>query len=459
MKNPIKKNSQHIIEIEAVTAKGFGIGYVNDFTLFVDGGLPGDKLVIHILKIKTRYGYGKILEIVTPSPSRIKSLCPISNHCGGCQWQHCEYQAQLGFKKQIVIDALERIGGIENPPVNDVIGMKNPERYRNKAVFPIVPTDNKKGFAIGMYAPRSHRIIEVEDCGIQHEAHINILQLIKEHMKYYSITAYDETTHTGLMRHIMIRTSLATEEVMIVLVINGKNIPGEGLLSEKLSEIGVTTVIINSHESKGNAILGNHFRTLHGQGFICERLGCENPITYQLSAPSFFQVNPVQAAVLYETAINQAQLDSTQTVIDAHVGVGGVALYAAKHAKNVIGVDIVPSAIEDAKKNAALNGTENAEFILGAAEEVIPAMLSEGIMAQVVFLDPPRKGCEPDLLDAIIAAKVERIVYISCDPATLARDVKRLVSGGYNLSAVQPVDMFPMTGKVETSALLLRDNT
>jgi len=470
MKGAVKKNSQHIIDIQSVTAKGFGVGYVQDFTLFVEGGLPGDKLLVHILKVKPRYGYGKILNIVAPSPSRIKSPCPVSDRCGGCQWQNCDYQAQLGFKKQIVIDALERIGGIANPPVRDVIGMENPQRYRNKAVFPVVPADNNDGFAIGMYAPRSHRIIEVEDCGIQHIAHVKVLAVVKEHMRRHKITAYDETAHKGIMRHIVIRTSLATKEVMTILAINNEAIPGETELTEKLTEIGVTTAIINRHHSRGNAVLGDDFRVLYGQGFIRESLGSEKPIEYQLSAPSFFQVNPVQAAVLYDTAISQAQLDGTQTVIDAHVGVGGVALYAARNSKGVIGVDIVPSAISDAKVNAALNGIENAEFILGAAEEVIPALLQSKAeettlallpvaTAQVVFLDPPRKGCEPALLDALIAAKIQRIVYISCDPATLARDIKRLVSEGYALADAQPVDMFPMTGKVETTVLLCRNDT
>ncbi|MCL2839944.1 MAG: 23S rRNA (uracil(1939)-C(5))-methyltransferase RlmD [Defluviitaleaceae bacterium] len=446
----IKKNSQQRIEIQSATAKGFGLGYVNDFAVFVDGALPGDILLVHILKVKTRYGYGKILEIITPSPSRIESPCPVSHHCGGCQWQHCDYQAQLRFKKKIVTDALVRIGGIENPGVNDVMGMENPRRYRNKAVFPIVPAKNKNGFTIGMYMPRTHRMVEVEDCNIQHEAHIKILVVLKEHMRRHSISAYDEVTHTGLMRHIMIRTSIATGEIMVVLVANGKGIPAEGEICEKLKNLGVTTAIFNSNKSKGNVILGDGFRTLFGKGFISEKLG---EIEYQLSAPSFFQVNPVQAAILYDVAIAQARLDGTQTVIDAHVGVGGVALYAAKNARHVIGIDIAPSSIEDAKKNAELNGITNTKFILGAAEEIIPQMLPTE-SAQVVFLDPPRKGCEAALLDALIAAKIPCIVYISCDPATLARDIKRLVGGGYKLNAVQPVDMFPMTGKVETSVLL-----
>lgn len=462
----MKKNSRHAIEIREVTAKGFGIGNIGGFAVFVDGALPGDVVSALIVKVKKTYAYAKILQIITPSPFRIKSPCAVSEKCGGCQWQHCEYSAQLGFKKQIVTNALERIGGVKNPPVFDVLGMENPARYRNKAVFPIVPAKNRDGFAIGMYAPRSHRLVEVADCGIQHAAHVEILAAVKDFMRRRKISAYDETTHTGIMRHVVIRTSLATGEVMVILVANGR-LPA-GL------ELDAATVLVNKNTSRGNTIFGEEFRVLTGGGFIRERLG---DIEYQLSAPSFFQVNPVQARVLYETAIAQAGLDGTQIVIDAHAGVGGVALFAAKHAKHVLGVDIVKTAVADAKKNAALNGIENAEFICGAAEEIIPLLLSSrgetffGKKASprtplqknshfncidVIFLDPPRKGCDAALLDALIAAQIPKIVYISCDPATLARDVKILTVGGYKLTAAQPVDMFPFTGKVETSVLLCR---
>ena len=448
------KNSRHVIEITDVTAKGFGIGYTDDFVIFIDGGLPGDIIETHIVKVKKTYGYGKIIAIKTPSPVRIKSPCAVSQHCGGCQWKHCEYQAQLGFKKQIVKSALEKIGGLEKPPVFDVIGMDNPERYRNKAVFPIVPVKNKDGFAIGMYAPRSHRIIEVSDCGIQHEAHVEILASLKKHMRRYKITAYDETTHKGLMRYIIVRTGskCGKPEIMVVLVINGQRIPQFEELKNAFITLGVSTILINKNNLKSNVILSDDFQILHGDGAIHEKIG---EITYQLSAPSFFQVNPVQTKVLYETAIAQAELDGTQTVIDAHAGVGGVALFAAKYAKKVIGVDIVASAVSDAQKNAALNGISNAEFICGAAEAVIPKLMeSENMCPDVVFLDPPRKGCDPVLLDALITAGIEKIIYISCDPATLARDVKHLITGGFSLTAVQPIDMFPFTGSVETCVTL-----
>jgi len=466
MKTGLKphKNSQHTIEIVDVTAKGFGVGYIDGFTIFVDGALPGDSLRAVIIKVKTRYGYGKILEILKPSPSRKRSDCVVSTGCGGCQFQHFEYSAQLALKTRVVFDALTRIGGVENPNVLDVIGMNSsvldeqipqevtgPFRYRNKAVFPVVPTASAGGFAIGMYAPRSHRLIEITDCNIQHQAHVSVLKALKEHMHRHKITAYDEVAHSGLVRHVMIRTSWATGEVMVVVVINGDEFPAEMEFCDRLE---VSTVVINSNKKKNNTILGNDFRVLRGTGSIRERIG---HVEYQISAPSFFQVNPVQMKALYDAALRQAALTGTETVLDAHVGAGGVALYAAANAREVIGVDIVQPAIDDAHKNAAINGIENARFICGAAEEVIPAMLSSGeTHTDIIFLDPPRKGCEKTLLDAIITAQIEKIVYISCDPATLARDVKLLVAGGYKVVEAQPVDMFPMTGKVECSVLLCR---
>ena len=447
----IKKNDKITIEIENVTSKGFGVAKVKDFVLFVDGGLPGDKLAAKVLKVKPSYGYGKILRIITPSPHRIESLCPVSDKCGGCQWQHCDYQAQLGFKKQIVTDALTRIGGLNDPPVADCLGMEVPQPYRNKAVFPVVPIEGGD-FAIGMYAPRSHRIIPIDKCAIQHPVHEPVIKIVGDFMRRHKIKAYDETTHTGVMRYVLIRTSQATGEIMVVLAVNADGLPKENKLVTALTAIGATTVLINRHKARGNAVMGDDFRVLTGEGYIREKIG---QVWYQLSAPSFFQINPVQAAVLYDIAMEMANLEGGHVVMDAHVGVGGVALAAAGLAKQVIGVDIVPEAIRDAEKNAAINGIKNAKFICGAAEDIIPKMLASGDAApDVIFLDPPRKGCDKVLLDAIIAARVKTIVYISCDPATLARDIKRLAEGGYNLTAAQPVDMFPMTGKVEVCCRL-----
>jgi len=441
----VKKNQLLTIEIENVTAKGFGVSRVDDFVLFTEGAITGDKILARVIKVKTRYGYGKLEKILRPSPHRIKSPCPVSAKCGGCQWQDCDYQAQLGFKQAIVADNLARIGGIANPPMSEIIGMDVPQPYRNKAVFPVVPTPG--GFEIGMYMPRSHRIVPVEHCAIQHPAHVPVLAALRQHMTAYDIPAYDETLHKGIMRYVIVRTSLATGEIMVVLTVNANGVPQEEELLETLTGIGATTIVINRNREKGNTIMGSGFRVATGPGFIRERIG---QIWYQLSAPSFFQVNPVQTAKLYDAAIQMAGLTGHETVMDAHVGVGGVALQAAGSARAVIGVDIVEEAIRDAEVNAAINGITNAKFVCGAAEEVIPEMLASGAaVPDVVFLDPPRKGCENALLDALTQAKVKTIVYISCDPATLARDVKRLVAGGYELEAVQPVDMFPMTGKVE----------
>jgi 23S rRNA (uracil1939-C5)-methyltransferase len=459
----VNKNAVFSLDIENVNAKGFGVGRVNDFVLLVDGALPAERLEVRVIKLKTRYGYGKILRILKPSPHRIKSPCAVSAHCGGCQFQHCDYPEQLKIKKKIVADALIRIGGIENPPVSDVSGMSSPSpspcfRYRNKGVFPVTPAQNADGFALGMYMSRSHKIVEISDCLIQHPAHARVLSVVKAYMRQNKITAYDEVLHKGLMRQIMLRTSLATKEIMVVLVINGERLPKENELAELLAaKEEATTVIINPHTARSNAVLGERFRVLSGSGYIKEAIG---DVRYRISAPSFFQVNSLQAAVLYATALDM--MGEANDVLDAHAGAGGIALFAAKRAKRVVGVDISAPAIEDAINNAALNGINNVQFVTGAAEELIPKWLSpdypfpgEPFKPDAIFLDPPRRGCEPPLLDALVSAKIPKIIYISCDPATLARDIKRLCAGGYKLEAVQPIDMFPYTGHIECVALLL----
>ena len=447
-----QKNSMARIEVRAVTSKGFGIGDIDGFTVFVDGLLTGDVADVQVIKVKKRYGYAKTVHIEKPSPARIKSPCPHSARCGGCQWQHCDYEKQLEFKKMFVYDALERIGGVKNPPVADVARMEfgDGPSYRNKAVFPIVPHKNKSGFAIGMFAARSHNIIEVENCLIQHKAHVNLLECLKKHMREHKVPAYDENLHDGLMRFIMVRTS--GDEVMVVLVINGIKIPSEVKLVPALTSAGATTVLVNINRSRGNTILGADYRTLYGSGYITESIG---ELSYRVSPSTFFQVNTKQAKKLYDIAIRQAGLKDDMTVVDAHVGAGGVLLHAARLAKKAVGIDIVESAIKDARKNAELGGINNAEFVLADACEVLPEILAKH-KPDVVFLDPPRKGCEAKLLEGIIEAKTKKIVYISCDPATLSRDVRILCEGGYALEKAEPLDMFPFTGKVETSCLLVR---
>jgi 23S rRNA (uracil1939-C5)-methyltransferase len=447
----MKKNDIFELEITGTDADGFGIGKPDGFAVFVEGALPGDKILARALKVKPRYAYGKIEKLITPSPYRKSAddanICPHHTRCGGCQWQHCDYDAQLMFKKNIVTDALTRIGRIENPNVADVIGAQVPYRYRGKAVFPIGPN------GAGVFAARSHRIIPIDDCNIQQESHKEFIRVINEYIKEFNVPVYDEITHTGLPRHLMVRKSFHSSEVMVCVTVNGTELPHSEELCARLTEAGASTVLISVHTKKGNAVLGDRFKILTGPGFITERIG---GVDYQLSARSFFQVNPAQTKVLYDKAIEAADLSPSGAVIDAHAGVGGVALYAARAVCRVCGVEIVPEAVEDAKRNAALNGMDNAAFCLGAAETVIPELLNGGERFDAVFLDPPRKGCGAELLTAIIEAEIPKVIYISCDPATLARDIKILADGGYTLRTIQPVDMFPQTGEVECVCLLTR---
>jgi len=469
--NPLRKNAAVILDIDNVNAKGFGIGRVDDFVLFVEGALPGERVEAHVIKLKPRYGYAKIVRIITPSPSRITPRCTVASACGGCQFQHCDYAAQLAIKKQMVIDAFVRIGGIADPPVAEVLGYAYgqtaatdvPEQdtpttwfYRNKGIFPVAPANNADGFAIGMYAARSHRLVQIDECLLQHPAHKRVLFVVRNHMRTHHITPYDETTHTGLMRQVMVRTAAATGEVMVVLVANCDRLPAEDALAQTLArEAGATTVLINPHTTRGNTVLGKHFRILSGSGYIEESIGA---VRYRISPQSFFQVNSHQVKVLYDVALHMA--GDANHIIDAHVGAGGITLYAAHqaaaHGRDLyaLGIDTVPAAIADAQKNAERNGMHDINFVIGAAEEVIPKLLEIAVPPQVVFLDPPRKGCGTPLLDALITAKIPKVVYISCDPATLARDVKLLCAGGYRLNQIQPVDMFPHTGHVECVAEL-----
>lgn len=469
----LRKNGIYEINIEDVDAEGFGVGRVNNFTVFVADALPGDRLRTRLLKIKPRYAYGKIEKILKSSPHRITGKpeaiapdesrsfivpCPVAARCGGCQFQHSDYAAQLMWKKKMVTDALTRIGRVEAPPVMEVIGMDNPYHYRNKAQFPVGPDADGRGTAIGFYAPRSHRIVPVTHCNIQHPSHESVLNVVRAYMARYRVEPYDEASHQGLLRHVVIKAAAGTPDSMVALVINGRTLPHEQKLAAELTAAGATTVIINSHTERTNVVIGKHSRVLTGDGYIREYVG---DIVYRLSVHSFFQVNPVQTKILYDAALALGGFTGAETAIDAHAGVGGVALYAAHAARYVYGVEIVPEAVADAKFNAEHNHLKNVCFIQGAAETVIPALLADGgqwakeaVPADIILLDPPRKGCGAELLQAVIKAQIPKVVYISCDPATLARDIRLLREGGYTLEKVQPVDMFPMTGKVECVALL-----
>ena len=448
---PVKKNEHYIIDIHDLGTRAEGIGKVDDFTIFIEKALPGDKIEARIIKVKKNFAFGKLIKIIGPSPLRQQAKCPVAGECGGCQLQHLTYQGQLDYKRKKVQDVLERIGKVENVEVKPTLGMENPYTYRNKAQFPVRKENGQ--LKIGFFAPRSHRIIDTDTCDIQHESNTEIIATVRRFLLDYDISIYDEEKHKGLVRHIVTKVGFHTGELMVCIVINGNTLPHSDVLVEKLSTIkGMTSIVLNHNKAKGNVILSSQITNLYGESTIRDYIG---DIQFEISPLSFFQVNPVQTEVLYGKALEFAGLTGNETVWDAYCGIGSISLFLAQKAKMVYGVEIVPEAIEDAKRNAALNKIENVEFIVGLAEEVIPEKFKEeGIKADVIVVDPPRKGCDEKLLETIIEMAPKRIVYVSCDPGTLARDLNYLSQKGYSVAEVQPVDMFPMTGHVESIILM-----
>ncbi len=450
----IKKNEDYIIAIEDMGTEGEGVGKIDGFTLFVKDALPGDIARVKVVKEGKTYGYGRLMEVITPSEYRVEAVCPVARQCGGCQIQEMSYEAQLAFKEKKVQNNLERIGKIEPSSYEmcTIIGMEEPYHYRNKAQFP-VGTDRDGNIVTGFYAGRTHSIIPCDDCAIGDNINACILAIIKSHMKKYNIKPYDEEKHTGLVRHILIRRGFTTGEIMVCIIINGMELKGSSELVDELKAIEkMTSISLNINREKTNVIMGKTVIDLYGEGYITDYIG---DVKFRISPLSFFQVNPVQTRKLYGKALEFAGLTGNEIVWDLYCGVGTISLFLAKSAHKVYGVEIVPEAIEDARKNASLNNITNAEFFVGKAEEVVPKMYKEcGIGADVVVVDPPRKGCDEKLLETMIEMNPERIVYVSCDSATLARDLKYLRENGYEVKKVQPVDMFPHTGHVETVVLL-----
>ena len=450
----IKKNEDYIIAIEDMGTEGEGVGKIDGFTLFVKDALPGDIARVKVVKEGKTYGYGRLMEVITPSEYRVEAVCPVARQCGGCQIQEMSYEAQLAFKEKKVQNNLERIGKIEPSyyEMCTIIGMEEPYHYRNKAQFP-VGTDRDGNIVTGFYAGRTHSIIPCDDCAIGDNINACILAIIKSHMKKYNIKPYDEEKHTGLVRHILIRRGFTTGEIMVCIIINGMELKGSSELVDELKAIDkMTSISLNINREKTNVIMGKTVIDLYGEGYITDYIG---DVKFRISPLSFFQVNPVQTRKLYGKALEFAGLTGNEIVWDLYCGVGTISLFLAKSAHKVYGVEIVPEAIEDARKNASLNNITNAEFFVGKAEEVVPKMYKEcGIGADVVVVDPPRKGCDEKLLETMIEMNPERIVYVSCDSATLARDLKYLRENGYEVKKVQPVDMFPHTGHVETVVLL-----
>lgn len=451
-----RKNDLVTLEIEDCGIDGEGIGKADGFTVFVKDAVIGDTVTAKIMKSKKHYGYGKLMEILKPSPYRVEPKCTFARQCGGCQLQALSYEQQLVFKTNKVKGHLERIGGFKDLPMEPIIGMDEPYHYRNKAQFPV--GRNKEGKIItGFYAGRTHTIIENRDCALGVPENKEVLDRVISHMEKWNIAPYDETTGNGLVRHVLIRYGYFTGEVMVCLILNGTKLPHEDELTEKLREIkGMTSITINVNKKKSNVILGEEIRILWGQGYITDKIG---DISYQISPLSFYQVNPKQTQKLYAKALEYADLHGDETVWDLYCGIGTISLFLAQQAKFVRGVEIIPQAIENANENARINNITNVEFFTGKAEEVLPREYEKnGIYADVIVVDPPRKGCDETLLETMIKMQPKRIVYVSCDSATLARDLKYLCANGYSLTRVCPVDQFGGTVHVETVALLSRNN-
>lgn len=449
----MKKNDVMELEVEALGSEGEGIAHVDGYTLFIKDSLPGDRIEARITKLLKNYGYARCEKIIKASKDRMEADCPLSKRCGGCQLSHLSYEAELRFKERKVFDCLTRIGGFSKEEVKllPILDSEATRHYRNKAQFPVGV--NKAGEIVtGFYAGRSHEIVETMDCGIQAEENRLILSTIVEFMKEKGITAYREVEHRGLVRHIVTRKGFATGEISVCIVVNGDSLPKSELLVKRLVERvkGIESISLNVHKKKTNVILGDDLVCLYGRDYIFDKIG---ELSFKISPFSFYQVNPFQTKKLYDLALDFAGLTGKEIVWDLYCGIGTISLFLAKRAKEVFGVEIVPEAIVNAKENAALNGITNASFFVGKAEEEAEKLPRP----DVIVVDPPRKGCDGKLLATIIKHRPERLVYVSCDPATLSRDLKILCTeGGYQLEKVQPVDQFPRSVHCESVALLTR---
>lgn len=482
------KNDEFELEITDLGSTGEGIGKIDGYTLFVKDALIGDKVRVKVMKTKKNYGYARMLEIIEPSEYRVESECPVARQCGGCQLQHCSYEKQLSWKEEKVANCLRRIGGVpvyteeeyrkyknaeeqqntENTAesktpiiMEPILRMDKPVHYRNKAQFP-VGYDKDGNPVAGFYAGRTHSIIPQTDCLIQHECNKQIVETVLEFMKRYNVTAYDEKKNRGIVRHILTRVGKATGEVMVCLVINAKKLPYSEEFVEMIKNCGINleikSITVNINRENTNVILGEKIETLYGQSYIEDYIG---DIKYRISPLSFYQVNPEQTKKLYQTALEFADIKEGEVVWDLYCGIGTISLFMAREAAKVCGVEIVPQAIEDAKQNAKLNNITNAEFFVGAAEDVVPTQYKKSggrLRADVVTLDPPRKGCDEKLLDTVVKMAPSRIIYVSCDPGTLARDVKVLTDKGYEVKRVRACDMFGGSFHVESVVLLSKQD-
>ncbi|HHD2602676.1 TPA: 23S rRNA (uracil(1939)-C(5))-methyltransferase RlmD [Clostridium perfringens] len=453
----VEKNKEYIFDIISQGYEGEGIAKIdNKYPIFIEGALKGEKVKVRIVKVNKNFAYGKLMEVLEASEERVNPSCAIYKRCGGCKLQHASYKAQLDFKWDRVKDCVSKIGKLDPSIVKYPLGMENPWRYRNKVQLPIGLINGE--VKIGFFAPRSHDIIDMESCLIQDEIGDKVVKLTREWIEKFNIRPYNvdgEYDEKGIVRHIMIRRGFTTNEVMVVLVTNGEKLPHkEEFVDLMVKNIpGIKSVIQNINSKKTNVILGLESKTLWGEDTISDYIG---DFRFNISPLSFFQVNPTQTEVLYGKALEYANLTGNEEVFDAYCGTGTITLFLSQKAKKVYGVEIIPQAIDNAWINAKENKVDNVEFFVGESEVVIPDLINKGVKADVVVVDPPRKGCDKKLLDAITNIDAKKIVYVSCDPSTLGRDLKVLEENGYKTLEVQPVDMFPNTAHIENVALLIK---
>lgn len=451
MENQIKKNEEYIVDIIDYGMDGEGIAKIEDFTIFIPNAMKGEKVKIVIVKLLSSYAYGKVIEIIKESPYRLESDCNTYKRCGGCNLRHIEYEETLNIKQDAVQNLINKTFGNNKIKVNKTIGMGNPYHYRNKAQYPIGV--NKQGEpVIGVFAERTHEIIPMNGCQIQQPIAEQIAFAIYKFVKENNISVYDEEKIEGLFRHIVVKVGIRTGEIMCILVINENKIPKEQELIEMLvKRFNVKTVVKNINKKNTNVILGQQNIVIHGDGYIYDVLG---DYTFKISPMSFYQVNPVQAEVLYNTAIEMADLSKEDTMFDLYCGIGTIGIFASSYVKKVYGIEIVEQAIEDAKENAKINNVENIEFFAGDVEKIFEKLMTnKQVYPDVIIVDPPRRGLDNNTINNILAVKPKKIVYISCNPATMVRDIK-LLSEKYEIGEVQPVDMFPFTSHVECVTML-----
>lgn len=440
----------HEIRVTALNSNAQGVGRFNDFTIFVEDALPDEVVQVKITEVKKKYAIGKLISTIKESADRVKPTCPVYADCGGCQLQHLKYSAQLKWKRRQVVDALRHIGKFDNVKVFDTVGMKNPNRYRNKMQFPIQRTKSKLN--IGCYAKASHQVININECQIQNAKNDEIVNAVRKVVNKFKVPIYDEDEHRGVLRHVMGRVG-ENDETMLVLVTATKTLPNEKTVVRALrNELpNITSIQQNIQTQHNNVILGRETKVLYGKRTIIDKI---KNFKFNISARSFFQVNTIQAEKLYQTALNFADLKGNEVVIDAYCGTGTITLFFAKHAKFAYGIEIVSSAIADAKVNARENNIRNVEFIVGDSTILLPKLR---VNPDVIVVDPPRSGCDENFLLTIAKLKPSKVIYVSCNPATLARDLRILVDNHFKIQKVQPVDMFPFTSHIESVTLLTKE--